>query len=38
MEHPKTLVELLNIGFSASETINLEYEAGDEEAADAREK
>lgn len=34
MEQPKTLVELLNMDFSASETINIEYEADDEEPAD----
>ena len=34
MEQPKTLVELLNMDFSASETLNIEYEADNEEAAD----
>ena len=34
MEQPKTLVELLNMDFPASKTINIEYEADDEEAAD----
>lgn len=33
MEQPKTLVELLNMDFPASKTINVEYEADDEEAA-----
>lgn len=33
MEQPKTLVELLNMDFPASKTINIEYEVDDEEAA-----
>lgn len=35
MEQPKTLVELLNMYFPSSKTINIEYEADDEEAADS---
>lgn len=35
MEQPKTLVELLNMDFPVSKTINIEYEADDEEAADS---
>lgn len=35
MEQPKTLVELLNMEFPASKTINIEYETDDEEAADS---